>query len=572
MALTLGHQITATDTSITFAIDQGSLPGNFASDRFYALTEYSATEPATADVTLTAGGNTSVTITGLQPDRNYWIVGWRHFTDATPVEQGTGPNALYTSYLQSDYQTTGTTAVYSPIGAVWTEDWSQGFNRWIDEYPVFSERGVRTYPDDGAMGSRYYKSTQAPGDPHVLHTAQKWDWQKPLEVVTKVRMASASVWQGGFGVATGEYGYFTISKWGQTSTLAATVNNNAQAAYLAQTPISGTTPPVGTVQEWRIIFDGVSTWNAYIDGVFRFTFTWTPKAPLSLWCGIYNGMDVGAITVIGTPFVYSANCGMDLFARWSGTFSCREDKELAAGTFSSDFGGLTAPNVYGTKKSSVGAEGQPVYAYATGSWSARSPVLRGAQRLRYAGRQANGSMSFTVRRVADDSIVATITPASSTASTYDIPGAYWGDDLYVQVTGSVTSSTTDASVLHYLAAEAVYTSGHGSNTSQGRGAATGVRLGDLTLNPSPYWTQTPTKITVDAPTVGDRYTCTATATSPTGGVLMFDGLHADRFQASLNGVTWSSSIVIPAGTSTVYLGVVAQSGDKTLAARVCLPT
>lgn len=457
MALSIGHQVSSTDTSITLAVAQGTLPGNFLEDRFYAVDEYTTSEPArTPDATLTTGGNTQVTLTGLSPDRNYWIVAFRRFNDATPAQQATGPvDEAYNSYYQSDYQTTADSALYAPpAGNTWVEDWTAGFTRWIDEYPVFNEDAVHILPDDGAMGSRFYKSQQtfSPLDPFVIHSAQKWDWKQPLDVSAKVRIQHGSdgVAAGGFGVQTGEYSYCTIAKWTASSTIQ--VYNNDD---LGGQPNQFTTYPVqvGVVQTWRITFDGTNTWRQYVDGTLINTFTWTPKAPLGLWLGLYNDSCIGQITVTGTPFVYGSNCGMDLFARWSGNFSCKEDREQELNGFGSDYGGLTGPNVNGTHKTSNGSEGVAATQFAAGSWNARSPKFRGVKRLRFAGRQTNGSMTIAVKRASDDVTLVTLTPTGSTETTWDVPVASQWDPLYLQVTGSTTAQGYATSVLHYIAAE-----------------------------------------------------------------------------------------------------------------------
>ena len=64
----------------------------------------------------------------------------------------------------------------------------------------------------------------------------------------------------------------------------------------------------------------------------------------------------------------------------------------------------------------------------------------------------------------------------------------------------------------------------------------------------------------------------ATVVSQNGGTLVFDGVHASRFNASLDGATWASTIAIPAGTTAIYLRFTPQSGDTTVTARVGVPS
>lgn len=84
------------------------------------------------------------------------------------------------------------------------------------------------------------------------------------------------------------------------------------------------------------------------------------------------------------------------------------------------------------------------------------------------------------------------------------------------------------------------------------------------------WAQSGTALTVGAPT-GIRAPVQAQVTSLSGGVLRFLGTHGDRFSASLDGVTYTPNITIPAGTSTVYLAVTAQPGDSILTAQAGVP-
>lgn len=114
--------------------------------------------------------------------------------------------------------------------------------------------------------------------------------------------------------------------------------------------------------------------------------------------------------------------------------------------------------------------------------------------------------------------------------------------------------------------------GKGTNVSQGHGAATGVALGSLTIAPSAYWTQAGDALTVTPAAVGVTYSVAATIVAPVTGPVVFDGTHADRFTASLDGITYASSITVPVGTSTIRLAVTSQSGDTVLFARVGVPS
>lgn len=460
MALVIGHQVSRTDTSLTIGVAQGTLPGNFASDRFYALLEGTDTEPGrAADVTLTTGGNTQITLTGLTPDRNYWVVGFRHYSDATPTEQATGP-AWLGMVAGTDFQTTADTAVYERPAATWTEDWTQGMSRWVNEYGVASPPESRTYPDNGVIGCRYFTASHGGfpggnGATNNWHSRTMWDPTQPLDATFRVQYTDKFNGIGSIGLGTGEGGYYTIGSWDDASPLQV----YAQSGTPFPTHIIDLPDPMPvTPQTWRITFDGTSTWKAYIDGTLRDTWTWTPIGPLHIWFGMKALTKVGTISVTGTPFVYAFMGGIDHGWRWSGNCSQREDTEYPSFYGAQYIGGITAPNVRGEKVTTLGTAlggqvGLTRPNLVTGAWSARSPRMRAIKRLRYAGRQQNGSMTMSVKRAVDDSTIATLTPTGSTLTTYDVPALYQGEDLYVVLNGTVTTASPDGSLLHYLAAE-----------------------------------------------------------------------------------------------------------------------
>lgn len=93
----------------------------------------------------------------------------------------------------------------------------------------------------------------------------------------------------------------------------------------------------------------------------------------------------------------------------------------------------------------------------------------------------------------------------------------------------------------------------------------------LTIVGATGWTQASTALTVNG-AVGVRTSTQATVYSTTGGIVVFSGTHAGRFSASLDGTSWSSSITVPSGSTTIYLSCLPQSGDMTLSASVGVPS
>ena len=105
----------------------------------------------------------------------------------------------------------------------------------------------------------------------------------------------------------------------------------------------------------------------------------------------------------------------------------------------------------------------------------------------------------------------------------------------------------------------------------GKSVVTLADRSPLTIGASSTWSQSGTSITVNDTAVGVRSTVAGTVYSPSGGRLVFGGTHGSRFEASLDGSTWASTVVIPSGTSTIYLGATRQAGDPSLSARVGVP-
>lgn len=93
----------------------------------------------------------------------------------------------------------------------------------------------------------------------------------------------------------------------------------------------------------------------------------------------------------------------------------------------------------------------------------------------------------------------------------------------------------------------------------------------LTIAPTAVWSQTGTTVTATRAPRLQRSVTTAAVISAQGGLVQFRGTHASRFEVSLDGVTWSSTVTVPAGTSTIYLGVTPQLGDTTMTAQIGIP-
>ena len=100
---------------------------------------------------------------------------------------------------------------------------------------------------------------------------------------------------------------------------------------------------------------------------------------------------------------------------------------------------------------------------------------------------------------------------------------------------------------------------------------TSVASAPLTLDPDAGWSQTGNTLHVNSPS-GSRETVTAQVYSQGGGVVSFIGADAAKFSLSSDGTTWTSTLTIPSGLSTVYLSVLPGSSDIQLHASVGVPT
>lgn len=112
--------------------------------------------------------------------------------------------------------------------------------------------------------------------------------------------------------------------------------------------------------------------------------------------------------------------------------------------------------------------------------------------------------------------------------------------------------------------------GVGDNISTGIGNVTAQTQTPLTITGSSGWLQVGTQLSVAA-LPNTRVSTAATVVSTSGGTLIFVGADSSKFAFSSNGTTWTSTLVIPSGTSNIYLSVLPVSGDGSLSATVGVP-
>lgn len=604
MSVTLGPPISFDSTSITVGIDQGTLPGNFASDRFWIARDGMRTEPArAADVTLSTGGNTSVVFTGLQPDSWYWVCSYRHFTDATAPERAGQTGAPSTAaqggvWWEGWYRTKATGADYglSAVPTTWVEDWSD-LSNWFFEFGLYNKHGHVTVPDpDGSLGGTrklisdypWTDGSYAAVSP-VFHSKKGWREDRPLQLTVKIRYNPANAIavlgrenMGSIGFATGEDGYATMGVWSnQGSYTGWTFWGDSDVGKDVPYPANIQTTDPGDVwptpQTLNIRHDGAGNWSFYIDGANTgFTHVWHPGGPLHIWNVFDKYTESGPITVVGTPYGYFAG-DVPHFWNWEGNNSVRESSELKQfwggwiyGTFGERHGGLSAPTQQGWRQSegcwklyshptSDAGAGYATTSYAAGAWNGKSPRLWNIKNLRFAGRQTNGSMTVTVRRVGTNAVLAgPYTPTGSTSNVIDMTGIDTSSaPVWIDVQGNHTvAGSDDASVLHYLVTELLDS----------------IPGGQLTLDPDSVWSLSGSVVTVSHAPIGVRSAVRASVVSTGGGVLRFAGADAGRFTVSTDGgATYAPTATIGSGTTVVRLAVTPQTGDTTLAATLGVP-
>lgn len=127
---------------------------------------------------------------------------------------------------------------------------------------------------------------------------------------------------------------------------------------------------------------------------------------------------------------------------------------------------------------------------------------------------------------------------------------------------------SDGSLIHVYCQD----TGGASYTREARMSVVSDTPAPLTVTANSVWSQSGTVVTATRAPRSTRTTATATVYSAQGGPVQFRGTHASRFEVSLDGTTWASSVTVPAGVTTVYLGVTPQGGDTTLTAQIGIPS
>lgn len=135
-----------------------------------------------------------------------------------------------------------------------------------------------------------------------------------------------------------------------------------------------------------------------------------------------------------------------------------------------------------------------------------------------------------------------------------------------------SSSSTTREARFSVVSDTPAASGYGSTSSSGYGTATTYTppSSSLTVDPaSTAWEQIGTQLVVRV--TADPSTVAATIYSRDGGLVRYGGTDADLFEVSLDGMTWSPMVDVPAGETAVQLRVTPEAPGTTLSAEIGVP-
>lgn len=142
-----------------------------------------------------------------------------------------------------------------------------------------------------------------------------------------------------------------------------------------------------------------------------------------------------------------------------------------------------------------------------------------------------------------------------------------GPDIY-----GAFADTPDPNVVRYIWCEELSPGGDTGCQIYGRDLTLigTYGSGPLTLGANAYWAQAGTALTVNG-SPGVRTSVSAEVSSTAGGLVRFTGTHADRFFVSLDGSTWTPTLTVAAGLTTIYISALPLVGDTTITASIGVP-
>ncbi len=570
MALTIGPSSNHTTDGFRVTLSQGSQPAGWLDDTIYVVWKNEGAtmaEPSSSGAgfgqylkqyVVTSFGTTFVDVVGLpEQGRQYHVIAFRHYSNGTPTERAT---VTLSNALGEQFCTTDEAWTHTHVTSL-TEDWSKGLGLWTTDQWTAIPTSKWEQSTDGTVGTKC--SNIEGGWP--IKSRFVWRHDAAWTIKCKIRQRTAQPWAS-LTVMTSEAEYLQI--FTQSGGVAVT---EVSAAGVAQ-QFGITTHALNAWKEFEIRGDGAGAITYYVDGSLVRTSSFTFNGPLTCWLGEVSGTsgitDHGPLTVTGDFDVWGFTCaGANRGWRYGG----EGQYGIQAGT---EFSGLYANGGGITVRGSSGNLGEPGYSYTSDTYAAATrraytpAVTPDAgyrfDKVRIAGRtNSNGTLTCKVRKsdgalVSDSEIPSNSTgfsPTTGATTTIDL-SSVTATSIYLELV--VTNSTAGATRPPVWQKAAIELAFSPSPT--------------LTLVSGSTWSQVGTTLTIRDALVGTRNTTQAIVYSPTGGRLVFGGTFGSRFQASLDGSTWASSISIPAGTSTVYLCVTRQSGDSTMTAQVGIPS
>lgn len=454
MALTIGPSSNHATDGFRVAVTQGGgPPAAWLNDTIYVVWKNEGAtmaEPSTLGagfgqylkkIVVTTWGTTFVDITGLpEQGRQYHVIAFRHYSDATPTERAT---VSISNVLAEQFCTTEDAYQHAHITTL-VEDWSKGLGLWSTDQWTSIPTSKWEQTTDGTVGTKC--SNIEGGWP--IKSRFVWRHDKPWTIKTKIRQRNAQPWCS-LTVMTSEAEYLQIF----TSGGGVAVTEVSAAGVWQQFGLA--THTLNTWREFEIRHDGTGGITYLVDGTVVATHTFTFNGPLTAWLGEVSGtsgiVDHGPLTVTGDFDVWGYTCAGGNRG-YRGTYGIQAGAEFSG--LYANAGGIVPPGQSGNKGAQSWAYTPDTYA-AGSSISAQTPAVTPAagyrfDALRLAGRtNSNGSLIARVRK-ADGSLVPDaelpgnstgFTPTAGATLSVDLRGIT-ASAIYVDLTGTNTTAGT----------------------------------------------------------------------------------------------------------------------------------
>lgn len=486
MALSIGPASAQTPSGFTIAVSQGTIPSGWWYDAIYVVAKNegaSMSEPTSFgsgsgqylwSTTIVAAPVTSVTVTGLpEQGRQYHVLAFRHFSDATPTERATVThgNAIE-QYCTQEY-----TYRHVPRTSI-TDDWSQGHQLWTTDQYWMPETKYYEVSSDGTVGSKFSNITG--GTP--IKSRFGWRHDAAWTASTYIKQRTAQPWAS-LTVMTSEAEYIQIYTSGGGIAITEYQGGAYQLFGLA-------TQALDSWKRFEIRHDGSGGMTYWYNNsqVASHTFNFS-CGPLTAWLGEVSSpaatTDYGPLTVTGDFNIWGWTCAGANRGFRGGPYGIYAGAEGTTGFFT-DAGGITVPNVNSATYMGSPQHNNSPYSHAAGSATVLSPILYPAPgykfgALKLAGRtNSNGSLLAKVydqtgTLVPDAQITSNstgFTPTGTGVSSVDLSSVQ-AQGIYVSL--AVTNSSTNSRPPVWQNCAVTFTAGARPTTRKTIGRRGGVR-------------------------------------------------------------------------------------------------